>query len=138
MAYVITDGYLSLNGVDVSASCKGMTPNQAMAALDATTMGLAATTIFEPGLKSFGLSVSLLADNTDNELDEDVYTLWDGRTKFAIAWRRSKTDAISATNPEWQFTGFIGTWTGGGSVGSLAPMELTLVNSSALVRDVTP
>jgi len=134
---VFTNSFLSINGVEISSAIKSCTMPLAIAALDATTMGSAATVINEPGLKNFSMSFDFLDDFTDNEINEDFHALWDGRTKFAVAWRPENT-TIGTGNPEYQFTGFFTSLPNGGMVGTLAGGTCTLANSSALVRDVTP
>lgn len=135
---VLYDAYVSLNAVDVSAQVKSVSIPLAIAELDTGAMGVD-TVLNEPGLKSFSVELEFNNDFTDNELDEDLFALWDARTKFAIAIRHNRTSAISATNPEYQFTGFIASWNPiQGAKGTLAGGTLRLANSTALVRDVTP
>jgi hypothetical protein len=101
--------------------------------LDATCMG-STTTVHEPGLKGFSAEVEFLSDFTDDEDDEDLYALWNARTKFAVILRPSAT-SVGAANPNYTFTGFIGNWASlAGSIGQLAGGTLTLANSSALTR----
>lgn len=137
-AQVLYDAFVSLNGVDVSAQAKSISIPMAIAVLDVAAMGTD-TVVNEPGLKSFSAEVEFNSDFTDNELDEDLFTLWDARTKFAIKIRHNKTSAISATNPEYQFDGFISGWNPiQGAKGTIAGGTISLSNSSVMTRDVTP
>jgi hypothetical protein len=135
---VLYDAFVSLNSVDVSNRVKSVSIPMSVAELDATLMG-SDTTINEPGLKSFSFDVSFLNDFTTGDLDSATFALWNGRTKFAVVWRKSRTDVIGVSNPEFRFTGFISSWNpvDGTAVGELAGATLTVSNSSTLTRHVS-
>lgn len=132
---VLWDAHVSLDAVNVSNRVKSVALPMSIAELDATLMG-SETEIKEPGLKSFSAEITFLNDFSVGDLDEDIFALWDGRTKFAIAIRKSDTDAIGTSNPEYQFTGFITAWnpTDGATVGELAGATLSLANTTVLTR----
>lgn len=133
---VLYDAFVSLNAVDVSAQVKSVSLPMTIAQLDATTMG-SSTTVFEPGLKGFSMDVEFLNDFTDDLEDEDFYTLWNDRTKFAVELRPTSS-AVGVANPSYEFTGFISAWNPvQGSVGDLAGGSMTISNTTALTRATT-
>lgn len=130
---VLYNAYVEMNSVDRSAQVKSVSLPMTIAQLDATTMGND-TTIHEPGLKGFSMEVEFLNDFTDEEEDEDLFALWDGRTKFSTKLRPSAT-AVGAANPSYEFTGFISAWNPvQGNVGDLAGGSCTITNTTALTR----
>lgn len=130
---VLYNAYIELNSVDRSAQVDSVSLPMSIEELDATTMGND-TRIQEPGLKAFSAEVSFKNDFTDDEEDEDLFALWNNRTKFAVKIRPSAT-SIGAGNPSYEFTGFISAWNPvQGSVGQLAAGSLTLSNTTALTR----
>lgn len=132
-AEVLYDANVELDSVDRSDQVKSVSLPMTIAQLDATTMG-SDTTVHEPGLKGFSMDIEFLNDFTDDEEDEDLYALWDGRTKFTVALRPT-SDAVGTGNPEYQFTGFISAWNPvQGSVGDLAGGTITITNTTALTR----
>lgn len=133
---VLFDGYVSINAVDVSGYVKGFTLPQTISAEDATVMGTGRTVIHKPSLKGFTPAVEFLNDFTDNELDEDFYTLWNDVTEFAVVYRIVKNTVVGTGNPEYRFSAFIGSWNplGEGRVGKLAGSTLQLINTTTLTR----
>jgi hypothetical protein len=130
---VLYNAFVSLNAVDVSGQVKAVSMPMTIAELDASLMG-DDTTINEPGLKAFGAEIEFLNDFTDDLEDEDFFTLWDNRTKFAIELRPSAT-AVGAANPSYEFNGFIAAWNPvQGQHGTLAGGTMRIANSSALTR----
>jgi len=140
-AKVLTDAYFSLNGNDLSTYVKSLTFNREREAQDDTTMGMTTHSNL-PGLINWGLQVEFRADYADNLLCEILDTAFTAGV-VALAIRASKTDAISANNPEWQAQGFITSeQILGGGVGELAKSPITIVPgggaNAAIVRDITP
>lgn len=132
---VLTNAYIELNGVDESSNFHSVTMPRSIAELDATVFSSDATTIHEPGLKSFSMSFDFRNDYTDDAFDEKMHALWNGRTKFTVKVRPS-ADAIGAGNPSYEYTGFISDMEDGGEVGSLAGGSMTVPNTTALTRAV--
>lgn len=132
---VLWDAFVSINAQDVSPHVRGVSLPMSIAELEATCMG-SSTEIREPGLKAFSCEVEFLNDFTLGELDDDMFAIWNGRTKVAIAIRPSRTSVVGTSNPEWRFTAFISGWNpmDGASVGQLAGATLTLANTTALTR----
>lgn len=131
---VITNGYVSINSVDVSDQAKSLSLPMSIEELDATTFGSGGVMVHEPGLRSFSAEVEFNNDFTDDLEDEDFFALWANRTKFAVAFRVDAT-SIGAANPEYQFTAFISAWNPiQGAVGQIAGGSMTLTNTTDLTR----
>lgn len=83
------------------------------------------------------LTFEAINDYTDNELDEDLDALI--RTEIACALRPD-SGAISATNPEYQFTGAVSTLQKTFQHGKVPRVSGTvmLTSGSGITRDVTP
>jgi hypothetical protein len=134
---VLWDAFVELNSVDRSAQVSSVSLPMSIAELDTALMG-DDTVLNEPGLKSFSCEIEFKNDFTDDEEDEDFFALWDARTKFTVAIRKSKTDSVGTGNPSYEFTGFIAAWNPiQGAKGQLVGGTMRISNSTALSRETT-
>ena len=132
------DGYLTIAATDYSGQIKSATLHYGHENIDLTVMGNA-TKVNGVGIKQWSLDVEFATDLTDDALDEDLYDLVGNTTPVAIAFRFSKTDAISTTNPEFHGNAVLGSdYTIGGAHGALATCSITFVSAGDLTRDTTP
>jgi hypothetical protein len=133
---VITGGFLSLGGTDVSADTKSISASESAELQDDTCF---ADTWRQRlvGLRDYQLQAELHNDAVDDALDEDLEALLG--TSFAVAWRYDD-GAISTGNPEYQFTGAISSINKTVAVGEVNKVSLTimLTTSAGVTRDVTP
>lgn len=131
---VILNGYLSLGGTVISCDVVSMTITHSVdlpedtAFCDSWKQRLI-------GVQDYQVAFEAYNDHTDNALDEDLDALM--ATHFAAAWRPTG-DAISASNPEVQFTGAIGTLTKTYAHGAVAKVSGTIMQSTSagITRDV--
>lgn len=133
---VITGGYLSLGGTDVSGDTHSMTADETNDLPEDTAFG----DTFKQrliGLRDYQMSIEMYNDFADDALDEDLEALLG--TSFAVAWRPDD-GAISTSNPEYQFTGAISSISKGHSIGGVATVSLTIqqTTTASVTRDVTP
>lgn len=129
----LTNAYIELNSVDRSDQVHSVSLPFNIEELDVTTFG-DTTMLNEPGLKSFSADLEFYNDFTDDEEDEDLFALWNNRTKFTVKIRPSAT-AVGAGNPSYEFTGFISSWNPvQGSVGEIAGGSMTISNTTSLTR----
>lgn len=99
---VFNDCRFEVNAVDYSANVKSVTMNLTRKELDAMAMGDTVQGV-RMGARQIALSASVYNDVTDNGFDESMFALWDAATKVTVKVRVT-TAAISAGNPEYQFT----------------------------------
>ena len=130
--HVFEDGHLTIGAFNVSDQLQSIQTNFSVAELDARAMG-DDSMVKEPGLKDFQLTADFLADFDDNQLDETLWGLYDNRTKATIVFRPD-SGAVSATNPQYGFTGFLSSYNPGGAHGELVSGSLTLSISSSVTR----
>ena len=136
---VIRDAYVSINAVDLSDHVASVTFNQSLELQDATVMGDTAMRRLSGGIQDATAEIEFRQDFASSKVDATIYPLLGVQT--AIKIRKSKTDAISATNPEYQVNGMLGEYSPvGGGVGEVHNTSITFSISDgvAVVRDVTP
>lgn len=136
---VLRDAFISINAVDLSDHVSSVTFNQSLELLTATVMGDTGQRRLSSGIQDAKAEIEFRQDFAASKVDATIYPLLGVQT--AIKIRKSKTDAISATNPEYQFNGMMGEYTPvGGGVGEVHNTSVTfeLSDGVAPVRDVTP
>ena len=133
---VLTDAFVSIGGTDFSDHVKSVTLNYSAEVHDVTAMGDASRSRLA-GLKDWSVDIEFYQDFADNSIDE---TLFDAvGVETAIKVRSSKTDAISATNPEYQGNGIMSSFPiVGAAVGEVVMTSVTFECSDgvALIRDI--
>lgn len=135
---VLKDAFVTINAVDLSDHVSNVRLSYSAEILEATNMGDAAKRRIV-GLKDCSAEIELRQDFDAAKVDATLFPLVGVSTALRI--RKSKTDAISATNPEYQFNGILGELPIiGGSVGEVHNTSVSFANAdgAALVRDVTP
>lgn len=140
-AFVFTDALVTINSIDLSDHVQSVTLTYEAEILDDTVMGLG-TRSGRAGLKNWSLEVGFLQDFAAANVDATLFALV-GAAAFPVAVRKSKTDAISATNPEYQGYAVLESYPPlQGSVGDLGVVTASFRpgggSSAVLVRDVTP
>ena len=135
MGEVLFDAFVEINSVDHSDHVTSVSLPMSIAALDAATMG-DKTSVKEPGLLDYSLDVGFNNDFAAGGFDALIWALWNGRSKFTVKIRKSKTDARSATNPEYGFTGFASAFGPGAEHGALVAGTLSIACTDDLVRTV--
>ena len=137
---VLTDAFVSINAVDLSDHVASVTINEGAELKEATVMGDAGVRRLS-GLKDWSMTVTFRQDFDAAKVDATLQPLVGG-SSFAVAVRKSKTDAISATNPEYQGNGLIDGDLPviAGDVGEVHDAAFTIVGADgvALIRDVAP
>lgn len=137
---VLTDAFVSINAVDLSDHVASVTINEGAELKEATVMGDAGVRRLS-GLKDWSMTVTFRQDFDAGKVDATLKPLVGGAA-FAIKVRKSKTDAISATNPEMQGNGLIDgdLPVVAADVGEVHDISVTIVGADgvALIRNVTP
>jgi hypothetical protein len=137
---VLTDAHVTINSVDLSDHVESVTLNKSAEIQMATAMGDTGQRRLA-GLEDWALTVNFYQDYAASKVDATLAPLI-GAAAFAIAVRKSDTDAIAATNPEYQGSGMIdGDYPViAANIGEVSMASVTIVcaNGVALIRDVTP
>lgn len=129
---VLTDAFVSINGVDLSDHVKSVTLPYAAEMLDDTVMG-DDTRSNKGGLKTWSITIEFLNDWAANEVDATLFPLV-GST-FTIIVRPVNTGGVSATNPNFTGTGILESYPPlGNQVGELATTSVTVQSAGTLSR----
>ena len=135
---VALDFFVSINGVDLSDHVRSATLTDGVNIVDATAMGNAAMKRLA-GLRDYSLTVEFEQDYAAGKTHATLVGLVGVET--AIKVRHSKTDAISATNPEAQFNGMLESYPFmDASLDELHTISVTfqVSDGAVIVYDITP
>lgn len=131
---VLTDAFVSIDGVDLSDHVRSVTINYAAELQDKTAMG-DTTRIKIGGLKDWSMDIEFNQDFAAAEPDATLFPLVG--TTFAVVVRATSA-AKSATNPEYGGTGILESYPPlGQSVGDLAVTAITIQSAGALSRSTS-
>lgn len=137
MSHLVTlNGYLSLGGTVVSTDTASMNTTHGVDLIDDNNFGdLWHQRVI--GAQDFQMAFEASNDLVDDALDEDIEALI--ATNFAVAMRHDG-GAISASNPEYQFTGSFSSIQKTFQWNTLAKISGTimLTTSAGVTRDITP
>jgi hypothetical protein len=129
--FALTNEYVVINSVNLSDHVKAGTLAVEAAALDSTAMG---DSWIEQtgGLKSGTLTIEFIDDFAASNVDATLWPLLGTVVTFEV---RPDAGAVSATNPKYTGSVFIGQHNLGGSVGELAMKSgLSFPTSGAVTR----
>jgi hypothetical protein len=104
---------------------------------DVVTTGFSATAVTRTGgLKDSSLQIEFHQDFASSSIEEVIYPLIGTVVPIAI---KPTSDAISSTNPEYQFNALISSWSPvAGAVGDLATVSVTWPITGSITKDTTP
>jgi len=125
---------VTINSVDISAYCKSATLTIDVNQLDTTDFASGGWTEMIGGLKSGTLSLEIMDDVADDQIDEDFYAILGTVVPFTVKLNNA---AISASNPEYEGSVLITSHSIGGAVGDLATKSYSFPITGAIVRDIT-
>ena len=130
---VLTNAFVSLNAVNLSAFVRSVTLNYAAELQDDTVMGDSARSRIG-GLKDWSIQVEFFQDYAAAAVDETLFTLV-GST-FAVEVRHSGASA-SATNPKYTGTGILESYQPvGGAVGENLMAPVVVQGVGTLTRAI--
>lgn len=143
---VLTNAYVSFEGVDFSDLVSSITLSTVHDVLDVTPVqtGIIYKEVLA-GVGTNSVSFEFYQDFSNNSLEEffggvPPYTTEPNRigTKVSCVVKPINT-TTSASNPEYQFEALVTEWTPlNAAVGSLSTISVTWPISGAIVKDVTP
>ena len=128
----------TIGGVDLSDHVTSVSLNRTFDQLETTAMTTNATAghTYVAGLEASSLTVSFLLDNASGEVNQTIGPLVG--TVAAVTLKQT-ADAISTSNPEFQFNVLVDNFTDiNGDVSALGTADCTWPVSGAIVRDTTP
>lgn len=135
---ILSDAFCSINTVDLSDHVESVTINDSSEVKEARVMGDVAVRRLS-GLKDWSMTVTFRQDYDASKVDATIQPLIGG-APFAVKVRKSKIDAIAATNPEYQGNGLIdGDYpVVAGDVGEVHNTSITIIGADgvALIRAV--
>lgn len=130
--YVFNDAFVSINGVDLSDHVKSVTLNYSAELQETTAMG-DTTRNRIGGLKDWSIEVEMYQNFAAASVDATLFGLVG--TTFSVIVRADKSDAVSATNPNYTGTGILESYPPiGGGVGEVAMTSVTIQAAGALTR----
>lgn len=139
---VLKDASIIINSVDLSDHVESVEATYSEALQRATAMGDTGEARLSSGIGDWSLQVNFYQDYDSAKVEATLFPLVGNASSFPVTWRKSKTDAISATNPEYQGSGLIDGDLPlmGGSVGDVNQASVTFASADGvrLIRDVTP
>ena len=129
---VLTDVFLSVNGVDLSNDVQSVSLNYEAEEQDSTTMG-DDTREALGGLKNWSMDVSFAQDFASGQVDATLFSIVG--SQVAIILRADNTAGVGATNPNYTGSGLITSYSPiGNSVGDLAVAPVTIKSAGTLTR----
>jgi hypothetical protein len=133
---VLLASYLAVNGVDISANVTKIEVVANIEKKDVTVFTSLGWKEYKGGLKSGQVSFEVFNDFTDNELDEDMWTLFIAGDPVSFEARSVNTVA-SATNPKYTGSFLIEKWSPiSGKVGDVNGASYSYETSGAITRGV--
>jgi hypothetical protein len=133
--FVFTDGFVSINAVDLSDHVKSVTLDYSAEPQDDSAMG-DTTRSRTGGLKDWSVSVDFHQDYAAAKVDATLFSLVG--TTTALIVRPDNSDGVSATNPNFTGTGLLESYNpAGGSLGEMAAATATFQAAGTLTRATT-
>jgi len=125
---VLTDAYFMINTVDLSDHVRSITLPLSIAEIEKTCMGDSSVARLG-GLKDAAINVVFANDFAAAKVEPTLWAIFDGNAAVAAKIRKSGTDEISASNPEYQFNVLLQSYTPiDGAVGDLSESPVDFVS----------
>lgn len=127
----LTDAYIVVNSVNLSAWCKSVTVDTGVDKLDDTFMG-DTTRSNLGGLLTWSIKADFGQDYASNAVDQTLSPLHGTTTTIEV---RPTSSAVSATNPKWSGTALVDyKQPVGGQVGELHMTSCEFASAGTLTR----
>lgn len=126
---VLTNAYVSVNGVDISNHVSDVSIEGARSEVDVTSMGDVNQEIVL-GLGDVTVNVTLFNDYAVGNIDQQMFALWQTNTPFTVGIRPVNA-ARSTSNPEYQMQALLPTYNPiAGGVGAAVSTPLSFRNAA--------
>ena len=131
-AFVLTDAFVSINGVDLSDHVRSVTLDYKAELQDDTAMG-DTTRSKLGGLKDWSVQIEFNNDFAASNVDATLFPLV-GST-FTVILRPIKATVVGTTNPNYTGTGILESYPPlGGGVGDMATTSVSIQAAGTLSR----
>jgi hypothetical protein len=129
---VLTNAYITVNGVDLSDLISSVTLNSSIDVIETTAFSSTAARTRIGGLADNSISLEFHQDYATGEVEATVYPLLGTTTTVVVKPNGATT---SATNPAYTATVLVSEWTPlNGAVGELATASVTWPVSGAITK----
>lgn len=126
---VLTDAYVSINGVVLSDHANQVTLNDQRDQVDVTAFG-ATNKAYAKGLGDASMSVTMFQDFASGKTHATLQPLIGSSTPVTVEVRKS-SGARSATNPAWVMSALLFNYPMlAGSIGEASTLDLEFTNAS--------
>ena len=133
--FLSNDVQVTLNAVDLTDHVTSATINRVFDELEVTAMG-DTSHVFVKGLEASTITLDFLNDTATSNVLQTLQAAW-GTTQ-ALTLKQT-SDAVAATNPEYQTTVLVNNTTDiNGAVGDISTQSITFTCNSVIVVDTTP
>lgn len=134
---MLWDANVTINAVDVSDHIRSVTINRAANELDATAMGARAMERRQ-GIRNDNFVFGMFQNYDSNEIHSVLEPLFESGEAFDVVVRKSKTDPVSATNPQFVGNCVLLEYSGlSGEHGEMNQMEITLPTYTGTIHEET-
>ena len=131
---VLTNAYVTINGVDLSDSIASVTLSTSRDAVETTAFGSTGARTRVAGLIDNSVTLEFHQDFASGEVEATIYPLLGTATAVVVKPNGSVT---GATNPSYTFDALVTEWTPvNGAVGELASASVTWPVNGAITKAV--
>lgn len=129
---VLTNAYVTINGVDLSDSIASVTLSTTRDAVETTAFGSTGARTRVAGLTDNSVTLEFHQDFASGEVEATIYPLLGTATAVVVKPNGSST---STTNPSYAFDALVTEWTPvNGAVGELASASVTWPVNGAITK----
>jgi hypothetical protein len=131
---VLTNAFVSVNGVDLSDHVKNVSINFSVDDIDDTNMG-DTTRVHKAGLKDWSVDIEFAQDFAAGEVDATLWPLVGTEVTVVV---RNDTGSVSSTNPSYSGTAVLMSYPPiSGSVGDLHTTTASFQAAGDLSRSIS-
>ena len=131
--YVLLDGYVLVNAVNLSDHVKSVTITWEAEDMDSTSMGVSGSRTHDAGLKNWSAELEVFQDHAAGSVDATFFPLL-GAAAFACEFRPT-SGAVSVTNPKFTGNAILLSYSPlAGEVGEYSMTSIPLSGSGVLTR----
>lgn len=130
--FVLTAGYVALNGTDLSSYCSNIQLQIEAESKDTTTFGSSGWHEELSGIKSASLALTFMQDVAASAIDSIMWPLFGTVVTFEV---RATQSAVGTSNPKYSGSVSVRQWNPiSGSVGDTAQVSVTYPTTGTVTR----